>query len=122
MSGSKKHSLFSAFGFAIKGLGAASKERNFRLHLISTLLVIILSSLLNITKVEWLIILICIGMVLGMEVINTAIEEIVNFISPEYHLNAGRIKDLAAAAVLIVSIVAFIIALIIFLPYLSIWL
>ena len=88
----------------------------------TSLLVIILSSLLNITKVEWLIILICIGMVLGMEVINTAIEEIVNFISPEYHLNAGRIKDLAAAAVLIVSIVAFIIALIIFLPYLSIWL
>ena len=118
----KSNSFFASFSYAYKGLQLAVTERNFKLHILSTFLVVTLGFAIHITKVEWILILICIGMVLGMEVINTAIEEIVNFISPEYHLNAGRIKDLAAAAVLIVSIVAFIIALIIFLPYLSIWL
>ncbi len=59
-------------------------------------------------------------MVVSMELINTAIEEIVDFVSPGRHEKAGKIKDLAAAAVLIVSIVAFIIAIIIFIPYLPI--
>lgn len=118
----KRNSFFASFYYALKGLQLAVSERNFKLHIVSTFLVLSLGFALHLTKVEWVLIIICIGMVLGMEIVNTAIEEIVDFVSPEYHLKAGRIKDLAAAAVLTVSIVAFIVALIIFLPYLSIWL
>jgi len=117
-----QHSILKSFVFAFKGINLAFTERNFRLHIISSLLVIALGFIVKLTHIEWIVVLFCIGLVLSMELVNTAIEEIVNFISPEYHLNAGRIKDLAAAAVLVASIVAFIIALIIFLPYLSIWL
>ncbi|MDI1233666.1 MAG: diacylglycerol kinase family protein [bacterium] len=116
----KQNTFLKSFEYAINGLRTAFSERNFRLHIISTFLVIALGLFLNITKIEWVLILLCIGMVVSMELINTAIEEIVDFVSPGRHEKAGKIKDLAAAAVLIVSIVAFIIAIIIFIPYLPI--
>ena len=116
----KGNSLFSSFGFAFKGIQEVWKERNFKLHIISTFVAILMGFVFNISSIEWIIVLFCIGLVLSMELVNTAIEEIVNFISPEYHVKAGKIKDLAAAAVLIASIAVFIIALIIFIPHLSI--
>lgn len=116
----KKYPILKSFGFAFKGLNYALKERNFRLHLASTFLVISLGLYFNINRIEWIVILFCIGLVLSMELVNTAIEEIVNFISPEHNLRAGKIKDLSAAAVLIASIFVLIIAIFIFLPYISI--
>ena len=116
----KGNALFSSFGFAFKGIQEVLKERNFKLHLISAFVAILMGFIFNISSFEWIIVLFCIGLVLSMELVNTAIEEIVNFISPEYNLKAGRIKDLAAAAVLVASIAVFIIALIIFIPHLSI--
>jgi diacylglycerol kinase len=115
-----QHSILKSFSFAFKGIKLAITERNFRLHLISTVLVVAFGLAVHLSNFEWVIILFCIGLVLSMEIVNTAIEEIVNFISPEHHLKAGRIKDLAAAAVLVASIAVFIIALIIFIPHLSI--
>ncbi len=115
-----QHTILKSFYFALKGVKLALSERNFRLHLISTALVVVLGFIVHLSNAEWIIVLLCIGLVLSMELVNTAIEEIVNFISPEYHLKAGRIKDLAAAAVLVASIAVFIIALIIFIPHLSI--
>jgi len=109
--------FFKSFVYAYKGLKVAILERNFRLHLISMSLTIIASWYLHITSIEWCIILICIGGVISLEIVNTAIEYIVNFISPERQDQAGKIKDLAAAAVLVFSIVACIIAIIIFYPY-----
>jgi diacylglycerol kinase (ATP) len=81
-------------------------------------LAIILGIVLEINKAEWIAIVFCIGMVLALETVNSAIELIVDFISPDFHPIAGKIKDLSAAAVLIISIISAIIGLVIILPYL----
>lgn len=112
-----KHSIFLSFQFAFKGLRTACRERNFVLHLVSTGLVVLLSAVLGITLSEWAVILVCTGGVLCLEIMNTAIEKLVDLVSPEYNQLAGTIKDLSAAAVLVGSIVSAAVGLIIFLPY-----
>ena len=68
------------------------------------------------TTVEWCILVIMISLVLAMEVMNTAVEKLVDFVSPQYHKQAGIIKDLSAGAVLIIAFAAIIVGIIIFLP------
>ena len=70
----------------------------------------------EITRTEWLVILLCFAMVLAAEAF-TAIERLVNLVSPDYHPIAGDVKDIAAGAVLICAIFAALIGLIIFVPY-----
>ena len=70
----------------------------------------------RISNTEWLVVIICIGMVVASEIINSSIEELVNFISPERNQKAGLIKDLAAAAVLVTAVIAAVCGLIIFIP------
>lgn len=112
-----KNSILNAFKVAFKGIVLAWNERNFKFHIGSTIFALFLGFFFHITATEWSLILLCIGVVLAAETFNTAIEKIVDFISPEYHIKAGQIKDLAAAAVLLISIVVAIIGVIIFLPY-----
>ena len=76
-----------------------------------------LGLLLDIASAELAIILIMIAMVLSAEIFNSAIENLVNFVSPEYHPLAGKIKDLAAGAVLVIAIVSVVVGLLIFIPY-----
>jgi diacylglycerol kinase len=73
--------------------------------------------LFQVSGSEWVVLSVTIGLVLAFEVMNTAVEQIVNFISPEFHPLAGKIKDLAAASVLILSIASIAIGLLIFLPH-----
>lgn len=80
-----------------------------RIHLAAALAVIAAGIYLDFNYLEWCIVTLTIGVVMGFEVINTSVEEIVNFISPERREKAGRIKDLAAGAVLVVTIAAVII-------------
>ena len=68
---------------------------------------------------EWIAVILCIGMVIGAELFNSAIERIVDLVSPQRHPLAGQIKDIAAGAVLICALTALIIGLIIFIPYLT---
>ena len=75
-----------------------------------------LSIVLHLHHDEWIIVLICIAMVIGFEMLNTAIETLCNMVQEEYHPLIKIIKDVAAAAVLWVSIISVIIGLIIFLP------
>jgi len=82
-------------------------------------LVLLFGWLLHIRIVEWLICLLCFGLVIGMELINTSLEKLVDLVSPEYHPLAEKVKDIAAGAVLFDSIIAAIIGLIIFVP--KIW-
>jgi undecaprenol kinase/diacylglycerol kinase (ATP) len=70
----------------------------------------------SISVAEWLAIVLCVGAVLVTELINTAIETLVDMVSPEFNVKAGLVKDIAAAAVLIAAIMAVIVALIIFVP------
>lgn len=106
----------NSFIYAFKGIATAFKEPNFKIHLIACITVIIAGFVFNISNIEWSIVIVCIGLVFAAEILNTAIEEIVDYISPERNIKAGIIKDLAAAMVLIISIASLIVGLIIFLP------
>lgn len=111
----------SSFKYAFNGLKILIKEEhNARIHILATLFVITLSVVFQINKYEWLVILLCIGFVVSTEIINSAIENICDFISPEKHQQIKKIKDLSAAAVLTSAIVSLIIACLIFIPKLLI--
>lgn len=73
----------------------------------------------DINKTEWLVQTLAIGLVLGIEGLNTAVEKIADFIHPEYHERIGFIKDIAAGAVFFAAITAIAIAAIIYIPYLA---
>lgn len=105
------------FSYAIRGIIAVAKsEWNFKFHLIVMLLVIGSGLFLKISQMEWIAIVLVIGFVLVTEMINTAIEKIIDYIKPDFHPSAGFIKDAAAGAVLISALVSIIVGLIIFLP------
>lgn len=72
----------------------------------------------GITKAEWLVQTLAIGLVLGVEGLNTAVEKIADFIHPDYHERIGFIKDIAAGAVFFAAITAIAIGAIIYIPYL----
>jgi diacylglycerol kinase len=107
--------LFNSFGYAIKGVGVAIKtQTNIRIHLLAVLVVTVTGIFLDLNAIEWAIIALTIGFVLTAEMFNTAIEHLVDFVSPEHHEKAGIIKDLSAGAVLVAAIVATVVAVYIF--------
>src|SRR5688500_3369195 len=92
----------NSFTYAWEGLKALfSTEHNAWIHAGFTLLVLILSLVFRLTQVEWCLIVIATGMVWVTEIINTAIEKMMDHISPERHPVVKLVKDLSAAAVLI---------------------
>lgn len=108
----------NSFKYAFRGILFLIREQpNARIHLLAATLVIFAGFYFDISQNEWLAVIISIGIVFGAEAFNSAVEETINFISPEYHSKAGKIKDLAAGAVLIVSVSALIVGIIVFLPY-----
>lgn len=107
--------FIKSFQYAWQGLKLAiAEQQNLRIHLVIGLLVIVLSFVLQISFTEWCIIIVCIGMVISAELFNSAIEKWVDLVSPERNKKAGDIKDISAAAVLILAIMAAIIGCIIF--------
>lgn len=107
----------NSFKYAWKGICSAVKsERNMHIHLIFVAAVVICGFVFHISKTEWLACIGCFGLVLAAEMMNTAIETIVNLVSPERHPLAGKAKDIAAGAVLIAAIASAIVGLIIFVP------
>lgn len=110
-----------AFKYAAQGIKWAFKTQpNLWIHLISALCALVLAILFKITTLEWIIITSCIVAVFAIEFINTAIEWLVDSIYKEKHPLAGKIKDVAAASVLIVAIGSAVIGAIIFYPYLHV--
>lgn len=106
-----------SFKYAFNGLKVLlSQEHNIRIHLIISIFAVIIGILLNISAVEWLIILALIGLVLSLEAINSAIEKLCDFVSPEWDKAIKGIKDISAAAVLIAAIISAICGMIIFIP------
>ena len=109
-----------SFGYAWKGICCCiGKEQNLSFHLIATAVGVIAGFALGITRTEWTVILLCIGVVIAAELFNTAIEKLVDLVSPERHPIAGQVKDIAAGAVLVCAAAAAIIGLVIFIPYLT---
>jgi diacylglycerol kinase len=91
-------------------------EHNVRVHLFFSVVSILCGILFQISKFEWIAITLCIGMVISLETINSAIERLVDLVSPEKNDLAGLVKDIAAGAVLLASIVSIIVAAFIFFP------
>jgi undecaprenol kinase len=114
MKSDNKHGI--GMRFALNGIRLVFSQRNFIIQSIFSGLVVVAGFLFQLTTVEWCIILICIAGVLSMELLNSAIELIVDQISPNYSLFAKHAKDMAAGAVLISAVVSAIIGLIIFIP------
>lgn len=109
--------MLRSFTYAMNGLrSVAGSEQNFRIHLFAGAIAVMLGFYLDITRLEWLLVIGCIAAVMSIEVMNTAIEKLCDIISPQYNEKIKIVKDLAAAAVLIVSAGALITGCIIFIP------
>lgn len=108
-----------SFGYAFKGIASLiRKEHNAWIHCTAIVLVTLAGFHFSITPTEWCMVILCFGLVLAAEGFNTAIERLVDLVSPDYHPIAGDVKDVAAGAVLICAIASAIVGLIIFIPYL----
>ena len=117
MSYSFKKQLKS-FTFAWKGiLTCAGHEQNITFHLIAAIRVLAAGFCFGISRTEWMVVMLCIGTVIAAELFNSAIERLVDMVSPEWQKIAGEVKDIAAGAVLITAIAAAIVGMIVFLPY-----
>lgn len=110
-------SFKQSVSFAVNGIKIALKERHVRVHVLCALLVSVAGFCFGISQAEWLACLILFALVIGLEIMNTAIERLVDMISPEWNEKAGRVKDLSAGAVLCVSIFAVIAGILIFGKY-----
>ncbi len=118
--GGNMKKLIKSFGYALRGIGHAFKsESNMKIHLAITIIVIAGGFLLHISLSEWLVCIACFGLVFGAELMNTSIEKLVDIVSPEHNPKAGRVKDLAAGAVLVCVVFSVIIGIVIFAP--KIW-
>ncbi len=109
-----------SFRYAWQGIRqCVGREQNLSFHLIVTVLVIGAGFAFGITPGEWTAICLCIGLVVSAELFNTAIERLVDLVSPQRHPLAGQVKDIAAGAVLVCALAAIAVGLIIFVPYLT---
>ena len=109
--------FIKSFSYALSGIVYAVKtQRNMKVHTIALLLVLIVGFWLELSNLEWAIVLIMAGIVITCEMLNTAIEALVDLETKEYHSLAKIAKDVAAGAVLIASILSVVIALLIFVP------
>lgn len=109
--------FYNSFGFAFKGIRMVlSNQQNLWIHLMVACIVVATGYFAKLSAVEWCIIVLCIFMVIAMETMNSAIEKLVDFVSPGFHEQAGAIKDISAAAVLLTVVGAVVAGLLIFLP------
>jgi diacylglycerol kinase len=108
-----------SFVYAFKGIKVAIREQlNLKIQLTVAIIIVLLGFYFQLANVEWAIILLSIGLVLSLELVNTSIENIVDLMTTDRNVLAGKIKDVAAGAVLIAAIIAIIIGCLIFAPYL----
>ena len=113
----KKNKLYKSFGYAFEGIGnTILHERNMQIHCTVTILVVIFGFLLKISLQEWFVCLLLFALVLSLELVNTALEAVVDLVTTEKKPLAKKAKDAAAGAVLMSAIIAAILGGIIFFP------
>ena len=116
MDSQKKDPLYKSFGYAFEGIGTCiKKERNMKIHCAAAILVVIAGVILKISSLEWCICLTTL-LIMALELVNTAVEAVVDLVTEERKPLAKIAKDTAAGAVLIAAIMAAIAGIIIFLP------
>lgn len=109
--------LGASFGHALEGIVASVREgRNIRIQLAGGALALALGLLFQIEAHEWLAIIVCCGLVLGGECLNTALERTVDLAMPKQHPDAKVAKDAAAGAVLLFALASLAVGIVIFLP------
>ena len=105
-----------SFLFAIQGFRTAvTTERNIKVMLAVGALAVVAGVVLQIDLLSWAIVLLCCAVVIMAELFNTAVETVVDLVSPEFHPLAGRAKDIAAAAVWVLSFLVAIVGVLVFL-------
>ncbi len=113
----KSKNIFDSFSHAFQGMIYGFKTtKNLWVDLIAAVFVVILGFVFKITTSEWLAIIICIGLVMALELLNTAIEESVNLAMPKIHPVAKISKDVAAGAVLFAALISVFVGSLIFVP------
>lgn len=109
-----------SFRFAFRGaVQFFSKQRNAKIQTVMGIAAISLGFIVSITPYQWLLVLFCIGLVISLEMINSAIEIFCDMVTTDFHPKIKIIKDVAAGAVLVAAIASLIIGLIIFIPALT---
>ena len=117
MKKQKKDPLYKSFGYAFAGIFAVvTKERNMKIHCAAVVCVMIAGLVFHISPIEWCICLTLFGLVMALEMVNTAVEAVVDLVTEEREPLAKLAKDAAAGAVLIAAIMAAIAGMIIFIP------
>lgn len=117
MTKGKINKFLKGFGYAFSGIRATFKtELNFRIHFFAMVIALLLGLTLSLSLFEWLWVFLAIGLVLAAELFNTALEALANSVSLEFHPSIKKSKDAAAAGVLVISILALVIGLFIFIP------
>ncbi|PJN53500.1 hypothetical protein PAEVO_02170 [Paenibacillus sp. GM2FR] len=115
-----RQSLYRAFGCAMRGiLTAVQTERNMKIHIAAALIVFIAAALLQLDRVSWLFLVLAIALVFIAELVNTAVEAVIDLISPEEHVLARVAKDTAAGAALVAAVFAVVIGILVF--YEPVW-
>ncbi len=111
------HKRIKSFGYAFQGLFTLLREEpNARIHILALVVVIVAGALFRVSATEWLVLILMCGVVISLEILNSVVERIADFVSPDRHPEIKKIKDLAAAGVLVAAITSVAIGLIIFLP------
>ena len=119
MKKEKKNPLGKSFGYAFEGIWTGiRKERNMRIHCLAVILVTAAGTFVGLSAAEWCICLLLFGMVISLELVNTAVEAVVDLVTEEKKPLAKIAKDTAAGAVLFTAVMAVIIGCIIFIPHL----
>ena len=114
----KKNPLTESFGYAFEGIWTGIRnERNMKIHCLAIIVDTLTGTLFQITAMEWCICLLLFALVAALELVNTAIEAVVDLVTEEKKPLAKIAKDTAAGAVLFAAIISVIIGCIIFLPY-----
>ena len=109
-----------SFVNAFSGLGNFFRyESNGRIQAVIGLCTIGVAIFFHITRTEWMAVILCTGSVLSLEMLNSALEKLCNLVQPDFHPQIKIVKDVAAGAVLWVSIISALIGAIIFLPKIS---
>lgn len=103
---------------ALHGIGVAIKtEQSFRIQLIAAVCAFGLGFFFRVSRNEWILLLLLIGAVLALELLNSVLERMVDTFKPRLHPMVGEMKDLMAATVFVISLIAFIVGVLIFFPY-----
>jgi len=110
--------LFKSFRYAIKGMiKTLREEQNLHIQSMAAIIVVAMGAYFGLSRLEWVALILVIGLVIIMEVVNSAIERVTDMLKPRLNTYVKEIKDIMAAAVMLASIIAVLVGALIFLPY-----